>query len=73
MKIGDPQKIMGMDAVVSDVKSIDGIDYELYAGIDKGGAIRILDVDSSEVVTMKHFKTFNSARTKFHETIALVV
>ncbi len=73
MKIGDSQKIMGMDAVVSDIRCVDEVNYELYAGIDKGGAIRILDADSSEVVTMKHFKTFNSARTKFHETIALVV
>lgn len=72
MKIGDSQKIMGMDAVVSDVKSIDGVNYELYAGIDKRGAIRVLDTDSGEVITMLHFKSFNSASVKFNKTIALV-
>lgn len=69
MMIGDVQRIMGMEAVVADVKCIDGVDYELYAGINGGGAIRVFDVDSGEVVTMKPFKSFNAASAKFEDTI----
>lgn len=68
-KIGDPQRVMGVDSVLADIKvTDDGMRYELYngqVGKEKRAAVRIIDADSGNVVSIKQYPTFDAAEVDF--------
>jgi len=71
-KIGDAQKVMGIDAIVAKTERIDGIDYELYnanALKDKRGIVRAYDVESGNVISMKEYPTYDQAETAYNDAI----
>lgn len=72
-KVGDAQRIMGIDAVVAKTERIDGIDYELYNANklkDERGVVRTFDADSGEVINAgTTFPTFDQAETSYNEAV----
>lgn len=71
-KIGDAQSVAGIDAIVADVRRIDGVDYELYNANklkDKRGVLRVIDAESGEVVTIQTFPTFDAAEAAFKKAL----
>lgn len=72
-QIGDEVRVAGIDkAIVNDVTTVGGVDYELY-GVnslkDKRGAVRIIDLDSGEVVTVKTFPSFDMAEKFWRQAV----
>jgi len=71
-RVGSEQKVMGKKRVVVDAQRIDGVDYELYASgnrKDTSSVIRIFDADSNEVVGIKEFPDYESAREEYLESV----
>lgn len=71
-KIGDAQKVAGIDMIVADIRRIDDVDYELYNANrlkDKRGAFRIANVETGEAGGIKTFATFDEAEKEFNEAV----
>lgn len=72
-KIGDAQRVADIDAIVADVKRIDGVDYELYNGKklrDKRGIVRIFDSESGKTVGTKVYPTYDKAEAAFKDAVS---
>lgn len=70
--IGNIVGVMGVDAVAVGIHCIEEIDYELYKAHqanDQRGAIRTVDVDSGEVITIIRYPTFQQAETVYMDAI----
>ena len=75
LKIGDAQRVMGIDAILADTKTIDGVEYQLYNANklkDKRGVVRIFDAESGEVVSTTTYPTFDQAEAKYKDTVGIV-
>ena len=72
LKIGDPQRIMGADAIVADVQTIGGVDYELYNANklkDKRGFLRVFDSESGKAVNVMSYPTFDAAEDAYKDAV----
>ena len=72
LKIGDDARILDVDSVLADVKVIGGVRYDLFNGAslkEQRAAVRVTDVDSGEVVTLKQYPNFDAAEREFNTAI----
>ena len=72
VKVGDPVRIMGIDAVLAKTERIDGIDYELYNAAqlkDKRAVLRVVDVDSGKPVTLTSFPTYDQGEISYNKAV----
>lgn len=68
--IGDGLKVMGVDSILADTITFGGVRYELYNDArlkNKGGAVRVKDIDSGEVVTVQRYPSFDQAEKVFKD------
>jgi len=75
VKIGDAKKVMGTNTVVADTQTIDRVRYELYNGEklkDTRGWVRVYDIDSGNVVSLKQFPTFDQAEKEYNNAIKVL-
>ncbi|MFH0908921.1 MAG: hypothetical protein V1929_09170 [bacterium] len=75
VKIGDNHRVMGTDMTVADVRTVDGVSYELYNGAslkEKKAAVRVIDQDSGEVVSLNSYPDFDRAEAAYNEAITKV-
>ncbi len=73
-RIGDNRKVMGTESTLAKTETIGGVRYELYNDarlIGKGGAIRVVDIESGEVVTTKRHPLFDNAEAEYNKAVAL--
>lgn len=73
-KIGDAVQLMGTDAVLADVSEVEGVRYELYnAGRlkDRRGFVRVMDVDSGNIVTLKRYPEYDQAEQEYRNAVSL--
>ena len=70
--IGDAATIMGKDVILARSEIVEGIRYDLYNDAklrDHGGAIRVFDTDSENVVTIKSYNDYNMAVSEFKDAV----
>jgi len=73
LNVGDAARVMGSDAIVADVQTIDGVRYELYkAARGKQGFVRVIDLDSGNVTALKRFNVYDNARKVHEDAVAHV-
>ena len=69
-KIGDALTIMGRDVILAKQKTINGVRYELFNDAklkDSGGATRVIDVDSGNVVSLRTYNDYAQAEAAYEE------
>jgi hypothetical protein len=72
LKIGDAAKLMGFDTVLAKSETHGGVRYELFNGArlkDKRAVIRVTDIDSAKVVTLKQHQNYNAAEKEFNTSV----
>lgn len=72
LKIGDPVKLMGVDSVLADTHTEDGMKYEIFNGAamgEKRSAIRVTDLDSGNVTTLKQYPDYDAALKDWNGTV----
>lgn len=73
VKVGDPANIMGVDSVLHDSWTIGGVRYDIFKPAKEGearAAVRVTDVDSGNVVTLKQYPTFDAAQADYAKALA---
>lgn len=71
-KIGDAVNILGVDSVLAKSETQGGVRYDLFNGAklkENRASVRVVDVDSGEVVTIKQYPTYDSAESAFNESV----
>lgn len=71
-KIGDPVKIMGVDSLLADTHTENGVRYDIFNGAklaEKRAAVRVTDLDSGNVVTLKQYPTYEAAEAEYKTTV----
>lgn len=69
-KIGDALTIMGRSVILAKQKTIAGVRYELFNDAklkDTGGATRVIDVDSGNVVSLRTYDDYSKAEAAYEE------
>jgi len=69
-KIGDKINIMGVDSKLTDSKTTDNVRFDLFTS-DTKAAIRVVDMDSGEVLSMKRYPDQEEAFNSFSKTTTL--
>jgi len=64
LKVGDPIKLMGVDSVLADTHTEDGMKYEIFNGAalgEKRAAIRATNLDTGNITTLKQYPDYDAA------------
>lgn len=72
LKIGDPIKIMGVDSVLADTHTEDGMRYEIFNAAklsEPRAAIRATDIDTGNVTTLKQYPTYADAEADWNKVV----
>jgi N12 class adenine-specific DNA methylase len=72
LKIGDAITIMDIDAILADSHDIGGVRYELFnaaKGKDKRGIVRITDIETGNVVTLKSYEEYDKAEKELKDAV----
>lgn len=72
IKVGDTARIMSVDSVIAKTETIGGVRYDLFNGAKMGesrAAVRVVDQDSGNVVSIKQYPDFDMAEEEFNQTI----
>lgn len=67
-KSGDKQRVAGQDAIITEIKTIEGVQHELYKTTEGEGVVRVLDVDSGEVVGIQTYPTYDTALKNYRKS-----
>jgi hypothetical protein len=67
LKVGDHQKIMGVDSTLAKTETNDGMRYDLFTG--QRASVRVVDVDSGKVATIKQYPTPEAAEADYADAV----
>jgi N12 class adenine-specific DNA methylase/ppGpp synthetase/RelA/SpoT-type nucleotidyltranferase len=75
IKIGDELNILGIDSVLADSQTVDGVKYDIFngaSGKEKRAVIRVTDIESGNVVTIKPYATYDEATKDYSKALRAV-
>jgi len=72
LNVGDNVSVVDVRSTLAKTETIEGVKYELFSDASlkgKGGAVRVFDVESGNLVHLKRLPDYSKAESLFSETV----
>lgn len=73
LKVGDAVRVVDVDSILAKTETVDGVRHELFnanALRDKRAAVRVVDEDSGNVISLVQYPTYDQAEAEYKDVVA---